>query len=32
MKKQKDYFEGRKVYELTEEERKACISKQEGNA
>ena len=33
MKKQKkDYFEGRKVYELTEEEQKACISKKEGNA
>ncbi len=34
MKKQrkKDYFEGRKVYELTEEERSACITKQEGNA
>ena len=33
MKKQKkDYFEGRKVFELTEEEQKACISKKEGNA
>ncbi len=33
MKKQKkDYFEGRKVYELTEEEQNACISKEEGNA
>lgn len=34
MKKQgkKDYFEGKKVYEMTEEERCACISKQEGNA
>lgn len=34
MKKQrkKDYFEGKKVYELTEEERCACISKQEGDA
>jgi hypothetical protein len=33
MKKQKkDYFEGRKVYELTAEEQNACISKKEGNA
>ncbi len=32
MKKEKDYFEGRKVYELTEEEQRACITKQEGNA
>lgn len=28
----KDYFEGKKVYELTEEERCVCISKEEGNA
>ena len=34
MKKQrkKDYFEGKKVYELTEEEQSACITKEEGNA
>ena len=34
MKKQrkKDYFEGKKVYELTEEEQSACITRQEGNA
>ena len=33
MKKQKkDYFEGRKVYELTEEEQGANISKKEANA
>lgn len=34
MKKQrkKDYFEGRKVYELTEEEQGANISRKEGNA
>ncbi len=30
--RKKDYFEGRKVYELTEEEQSACITKQEGNA
>ena len=34
MKKQrkKDYFGGKKVYELTEEEQRSCISRQEGNA
>jgi len=34
MKKQrkKDYFDGKKVYELTEEEQSACITRQEGNA
>lgn len=32
IKQKKDYFKERKVYELTEEERKVCISKEEGNA
>lgn len=34
MKKQRknDYFEGKKVYELTEEGRNACITGEEGNA
>lgn len=34
MKKQRknDYFEGKKVYELTEEGRKACITREEGDA
>lgn len=31
-KRKQDYFEGRKVYELTEEEQGAIITKKEGNA
>ncbi len=31
-KNKQDYFEGKKVYELTEEEQHAAISKKEGNA
>ena len=30
--KKKDYFEGKKVYELTEEQKGAVITKEEGNA
>lgn len=31
-KRKQDYFEGRKVYELTEGEQQACITKKEANA
>ncbi|MBR3824113.1 MAG: M48 family metallopeptidase [Lachnospiraceae bacterium] len=31
-KRKQDYFEGRKVYELTEEEQQACITKKEADA